>query len=1248
MTTPEERQAWLHSETKRRILILDGAMGTNIQRFELKEADYRGERFADMTLFPRDLKNDNDLLPLTRPDVIRSVHDRFLSEGHADIIETCTFGATTIGQHDYFPTSARTVHDQAYFDDVVQHEPLRALVRELNLAACRLAREACLAAESCDGKPRLVAGSIGPMPVTCSLSPDVNDPGFRSVNFEQLRFAYRDQVRALLDGGVDLLLVETVFDTLNAKAALFAIDELRAEMPERSVPLMISATITDRAGRTLSGQTLEAFWNSVRHAKPFSVGINCALGADLMRPFAEELARLTDCAVSIYPNAGLPNPLSPTGYDQGPEEMAASMKSYAEAGLLNIAGGCCGTTPEHIGAMAAALTGLAPRAIPASSADAAMRLSGYEAYNHDRSKNTLFIGERCNVAGSPKFARLIREGQFEEAVSIARQQVENGAAVLDFCFDDGLIDAPKAMTRFLNLVSAEPDIARVPFMIDSSQWETLEAGLRCMQGKGIVNSISLKEGEDEFVRRATLVKRYGAAVVVMGFDENGQASNAEERIRIAGRAYALLVDRVGFPPEDIIFDPNVLTVGTGIAEHADYALDFFRAAAVIHERHPLSHISGGISNVSFAFRGNNPIREAMHAAFLYHAQQAGLDVCIVNAGMLDVYDEIPKDRLELIEDVLLNRRPDATERLTACAEKIAADKKDGAPGDRKAALAWRDQPVAERLAHALVKGITDFIDDDTREAREAFGSPLAVIEGPLMDGMKTVGELFGAGKMFLPQVVKSARVMKQAVAILTPEIEAGKAVGETAETGRIVLATVRGDVHDIGKNIIGVVLSCNGFKVRDLGVMVKCEDILAAAREEKADIIGLSGLITPSLDEMARVADEMNRQGFRIPLMVGGATTSPLHTALKLAPRYSGPVVHTFDASQAVPAAASLVGTEKEDYIARHEEEQEQIRARYFGKNPAELFSLEEARQRALATDWEQLPLPVPQRTGVFPIGTDTAGCTCCGGDKLPQYGLDLGELVEKADWSMLFHAWEMGGVWSQAHRAFRASADAAKLEAARSLMHDALELLDQALRESRFQARGTVGIFPAHAEGDDIVLDIEGSPVLHTMRQQAKLDRPRLALADFVAPLPCRDHVGAMAVSIHGAQEWAEEWEKKNDPYRAILVRSLADMLVEAFAEAAHERLAANWGISARNSVRPAAGYPTQPDHREKETIFRLLDARHLAGMELTENCMMQPAASVCALVFSHPQASYFSVLPIGDDQREDYEKRRNSPSGS
>ncbi len=1243
MTTAEERQTHLQTEILRRILILDGAMGTNIQAFGLKEEDYRGARFSDRTAFPRDLKNNNDLLLLTKPEVIRNVHDRFLLTGHADIIETCTFSATTVGQHDFFHRSNRTVHDQDYFNEVVHNASLRTLVREINLEGCRIAREACNAAEERDGKPRLVAGSIGPLPVTCSLSPDVNDPGFRAVNFEQLRQTYRDQVIALLEGGADLLLIETVFDTLNAKAALFAIDEIWEERPELKIPLMISATLTDRAGRTLSGQTIEGFWNSVRHARPFSIGINCALGADLMRPFAEELAGIADCAVSLYPNAGLPNPLSPTGYDQSPTDMARFMKALAENKLLNIAGGCCGTTPEHIEAISNILKDQPPRPIPPASVSPALRLSGYEAYNHDRTKNTLFVGERCNVAGSPKFARLIREDRYEEAIAIARQQVENGALVLDFCFDDGLIDAPAAMTRFLNLACSEPDIARVPFMIDSSKWEAIEAGLRCLQGKGIVNSISLKNGEEEFKRRARLIRRYGAAVVVMGFDEHGQAANKEDRIRIADRAARILIDEVGFPPEDIIFDPNVLTVGTGIAEHANHALDFFRAAAVIHQHFPLSHISGGISNVSFAFRGNNPIREAMHAAFLYHAQQAGLDICIVNAGMLEVYDRVPAERLKLIEDVLLNRRSDATERLTTYAEKIASEK-TGSTASAKPSLEWRNLPVANRLAHALVKGVTEYIEEDTREALAEYGEPLAVIEGPLMDGMKTVGELFGEGKMFLPQVVKSARVMKQSVAVLTPEIEAGRTAGKTADAGCVILATVKGDVHDIGKNIIGVVLSCNGFRVRDLGVMVNCEEILAAAREEHADLIGLSGLITPSLDEMIHVAQEMQKAGFTIPLLVGGATTSPLHTALKIAPHYDGPVVHTVDASQVAPIASALVGSARETYIAEHFHKQETLRNQYFEQHPAELFPIDEARQRKLYTDWEHTTIATPKKTGIFRLDSEIGPCPCCSNPKNHDlFGINIKSIIERADWTMLFHAWELHGVWSPQHKTFRTGGDPEKIAAARSLYEDALQLLDRALKESRYRARGVIGLFPANAQCDDILL--EDGTVLHTMRQQAKLERPRLALADYVAPKPYRDHVGAMALTIHGAQEWADEWERHNDPYRSILVRSLADMLVEAFAEIAHEHTAALWGVPIKQTIRPAAGYPSQPDHREKGIIFSLLHAPQLAGMKLTETFMMQPAASVCSLVFAHPKATYFSVAPIGEDQQKEYE-HRTAPS--
>lgn len=1246
----QERIDYLNSELGKRIVILDGAMGTNIQRFHLGEDDYRGERFADRKLFPKDLKNNNDILVLTKPEVIRSVHDSFLDKGCADIVETCTFGATVIGQHDFFwhkePDGGRKT--AAYFREMAGDDKFRSLIREMNLAAVRIAREACEAAERRDGKPRLVAGSVGPMPVTASLSPDVNDPGFRAVGFEELRLAYRDQILALLEGGVDLLLLETIFDTLNAKAALFAIDEVFEERPEEVVPVMVSVTITDRAGRTLSGQTIEAFWNSIRHARPFSVGINCALGADLMLPFAEELSDLADCWLSIYPNAGLPNPLSPTGYDQSPDDMATMMERYAREGLLNIVGGCCGTTPEHIGAVAAAVSGLPPR-VPGER-EPVLCLSGYEAYNHTREKNTLFVGERCNVAGSPKFARLIREGKYEEAVSVARHQVENGAIVLDFCFDDGLIDGEEAMVRFLNLVSAEPDIARVPFMVDSSKWNVLEAGLRCMQGKGIVNSISLKEGEDEFRNRARLVRRYGAAVVVMCFDEDGQATNLDDRIRIASRAYRILADEVGFPPEDIIFDPNVLTVGTGIAEHANYARDFFAATGWITNHFPHVHISGGISNVSFAFRGNNPLREAMHSAFLYHATHQGLDMCIVNAGMLEVYDEIPKDRLELIEDVLLNRREDATERLTECAEKLLEENRSSSEEQQIARLAWREESVEKRLEYALVKGITEYVDQDTEEAFHQMGSPLSVIEGPLMDGMRTVGQLFGDGKMFLPQVVKSARVMKQAVSWLTPFIEESNGAGASV-AGKAVIATVKGDVHDIGKNIVGVVLGCNGFDVNDLGVMVACDKILDTAEETGADIVMLSGLITPSLEEMAHVAEEMERRGMKIPLMVGGATTSELHTALKIAPKYTNPVVHTVDASQVVPVASALVGSGRDAFAEKYRLHQEDLRVGYAERKPVELLPLAEARSRAWkgSLPWGKYMPPVPKLLGSVLVGgsfVHGTSCSCCSGDDA-RFHVSLDDLIPLIEWAPFFHAWELKGVWNTAEETFR-STDEAKTEAARSLYRDARDLLELALRENRYQPRGVIGLFPANAEGDDIVVwnDETRSSVrcmLHTVRQQKRLPTGiDTALADYMAPAGIPDYVGAMAVSIHGAGRWAAELEKQGDSYRALIVAALADRLVEALAGFSHEKLRELWGITHGQGVRPACGYPSQPDHQEKETVFSLLGAQEGAGMELTDSWMMTPVSAVCALVFSHPESRYFAMGPIGSDQLEDYARRK------
>ncbi len=1237
MSTPEQRQSYLHEQLGKRILILDGALGTMVQKHHLQEADYRGARFADTTAYPRDLRNNNEVLLFTQPELLRGIHEAYFAAG-ADVASTCTFSATCIGQHEFFHNAAPGPHDQAYYDGVLADEGLRALVREMNLAACHLAREAAEAAEAADGRPRLVAGSIGPLAVTASLSPDVNDPGYRAIGFDQIRRAYREQILALLEGGVDILLLETIFDTLNAKACIFALlelrDELAADGGRELPPLMVSFTITDRAGRTLSGQTVEAFWNSVRHARPLSIGINCALGADLMKPFARELASLADCAVSLYPNAGLPDPLSPTGYAHSAEHMAGILGEYAQEGLLNFVGGCCGTTPEYIAAIRSAVQGYAPRAIVPTRRPGELRLSGLEPCNHHREEGTLFIGERCNVAGSPKFARLIREGKYEEALTIARHQVEKGACVLDFCFDDGMIDGPAAMVRFLNLVAAEPDIARVPFMIDSSDWAVIEAGLRCVQGKAIVNSISLKNGEAEFLHHARLLRRYGAAVVVMGFDELGQAHEREDRIGIAERAYDLLVNVVGFPEDDIIFDPNVLTVGTGFAEHANHARHFFEAAAVIHGRHPNCHISGGISNVSFSFRGVNPVREAMHAAFLHHAEAAGLDVCIVNAGMMDEYGHVPAHRRLLVDDVLLNRRADATECLIAYAQELAAAQArekelragSAAPAAKPTAAAqqWRSGSVQERLAWALVNGVTDFIEADTREALEVCGSPLAVIEGPLMEGMKQVGELFGQGKMFLPQVVKSARVMKQSVAVLTPLIEEGQG-GSAATAGTIVLATVKGDVHDIGKNIVGVVLACNGYRVIDLGVMVPTELIVETAQREKADLVALSGLITPSLDEMARVASALASAGMSVPLLVGGATTSPLHTALKLAPLYPHScVVQTADASTIVPAAASLIGSGREARMAAIREEQARQRAEYEQKQ-VPLLPLAEARRRALQHDWEAEPQLAPERTGIF---------------SLPEIGWD--ELQIHADWSILLRFFELQDAWNPARGVVHEAPSQEKAQQVQRLISDAQALMVCSEAEVRLRPRVVFGIWPAHSVGDDIVL--ENGRVLHTLRQQKQSDKPRLALADFVPPVPYAGYVGAMQASVTGAEAWAAEFEAAGDSYRALLCTALSCMLVEALAEFAHKCIELSYwaeGEGAGSLIRPACGYPSQPDHEEKRTIFELLNATEHTGATLTDSCMMQPLASICTLLFRHPQARYFAVGAIGDDQRADYEAR-------
>ncbi len=1243
-STVAQRQEFLKETLAQRILILDGAMGTMVQKRHLQEGDYRGERFADTQAYPRDLKNNNDVLTLTQPQILREIHDAYFAAG-ADMVSTCTFSASCIGQHEFFHRADAGAHNQAYYDGVLADAELAALVRELNLAACRIAREAAQSAERQQNRPCLVAGSIGPMAVTASLSPDVNDPGYRAVNFEQLRQAYRAQVEALLDGGVDVLLLETIFDTLNAKACLFAIDELREE---REVPpLMISFTITDKAGRTLSGQTVEAFWYSVRHARPLSIGINCALGADLMLPFARELSALADCAISMYPNAGLPDPLSPTGYAHSAAYMADILRQYAEEGLLNFVGGCCGTTPEYIAAVRQAVAGYAPRQIPVHETDGTMRLSGLEPLRHNRADGTLFIGERCNVAGSPKFARLVREGHYTEALEIARQQVEKGARVLDFCFDDGMIDGPEAMTRFLNLVSAEPDIARVPFMIDSSKWEVIEAGLRCLQGKGIVNSISLKNGEAEFLQQARLLRRYGAAVVVMGFDESGQACGREDRVAIALRAYDLLVSQVGFPEEDIIFDPNVLTVGTGIAEHANHALHFFQAAAEITAKHPHCHISGGISNVSFSFRGNNPVREAMHSSFLHHAAKGGLDICIVNAALMGNYDDIPAHRRKLVDDVLLNRADDATECLIAYAQELAAARERekvltaGAPAAQAtpAQADWRSGSVAERLAHALVKGLSSHIEQDTREALGLLGSPLAVIEGPLMDGMKQVGELFGAGKMFLPQVVKSARVMKQSVAVLTPLLETGQ--GQAASAGTVVLATVKGDVHDIGKNIVSVVLACNGFRVVDLGVMVPVESILEAIEREKADIVALSGLITPSLEEMAHVARAMQEKDYRLPLLVGGATTSPLHTALKLAPLYpNGIVMQTADASAIVPVVSALLGADKVAYRAAILASQQQLREGYAEKN-VPLFTLAEARAKRLPIDWASSPQPKPLRTGVYTVAVPQ-GCSCCG--KTPDFAVSREKLMERADWSILLRIYGLQDVWNPVRACMHPDAPAEKMAQAAELMRDARALIERGLAESRLHARACFGVWPAQSVGDDI--EVQGGTVLHTLRQQKQADKPRIALADFVAPAPHAGYVGAMQLSVSGAEQWAAEFRELHDSYNAILCEAVANMLAEALAECTQECALQVWPKPGGSAfIRPACGYPCQPDHAEKRTVFALLNATEHTGSSLTDTCMMTPAASVCALLFNHAAARYFAVGPIGADQRADYEQRCGRP---
>jgi 5-methyltetrahydrofolate--homocysteine methyltransferase len=1198
-----------------RILIIDGAMGTMIQRHKLDEQAYRGERFKD---FGRDIKGNNDLLSLTQPQIIEDIHAAYLEAG-ADIIETNTFNANGISMADYGMTD---------------------LVYELNVASARLAHQAAARHnQKTPHKPRFVAGAIGPTTKTSSLSPDVNDPGARGVSFDQLVDAYTEQIRGLIDGGIDLFLIETIFDTLNAKAAIFAIDAY-CEKAGKKFPVMISGTVTDASGRTLSGQTVEAFWISVAHANPVSIGLNCALGADQMRPYIEELSRLASCAISCYPNAGLPNPLSEFGYDQTPSQMVALVKEFAASGFINILGGCCGTTPDHIRAIAQAVKDIPPRKIAPKPIFS--MYSGLESLVVRSDTNFINVGERTNVTGSKKFAKLILDGNFDEAISVARQQVEAGAQVIDVNMDEAMLDSEAAMVRFLNLISAEPDIARVPFMIDSSKWSVIEAGLKCLQGKSIVNSISLKEGEEKFKEQARLLRQYGAACVVMAFDEKGQADTVERRVDICRRAYNILTEELEFPAQDIIFDPNIFAVATGIEEHNNYAVDFIEATREIKKVLPHVRISGGVSNVSFSFRGNDPIREAMHTVFLYHAIKAGMDMGIVNAGMIGVYDEIPKELLEYVEDVILNRRADATERLVKFTENYKAQGKK-----IEEDLGWRKESVEKRLGHALVRGVVEFIAEDMEEARQKYPNPLQIIEGPLMDGMNVVGDLFGAGKMFLPQVVKSARVMKKAVAYLTPFIEKEKAAFAPKTLGTIVMATVKGDVHDIGKNIVGVVLGCNNFKVIDLGVMCPCEKILKSAKEEKADMIGLSGLITPSLDEMVHVAQEMTRQGFDIPLLIGGATTSPNHTAVKIAPSYKGLTSHVKDASRSVGVCRNLVDPkEKKNFTDKISREYDQLRKDFLNRQAQRSYlSLEEARKKKFSSDWRSVSIVKPSFLGV---------------KSFPDY--DLKELRERIDWTPFFLTWELKGKFPKIF------ADSNIGKEARRVYDDALKVLDEVIKRTQLRAKGVIGFYPANSVGDDIEVYTDESrkkilTVFHTVREQVikrEGDQPNYALADFIAPKDSgvKDYIGGFAVTAGiGLEKLVEHFEQDHDDYQSIMAKALADRLAESFAERLHERVRREfWGYAPDENlsneqlidcqyqgIRPAPGYPSCPDHTEKPELFRILDAEKNTGIELTETYAMWPGASVCGWYFAHPQSKYFWIDKIMKDQTQDLACRKN-----
>ena len=1212
----------LTSMLEQRIVLLDGPRGTMIQKQKLSEEAFRGDKFKDHS---SDLKGNNDILNITQPQIVKNIYKAFLEAG-SDIIGTNTFNANRISQADY------KTENFAY---------------EINYESAKLAKETVDEFTNANpSKHRFVAGTMGPTNKTASLSPDVNDPGFRSIIFDDLVVAYSEQAKALVDGGVDILLLETIFDTLNAKAAIYAIDETCSSL-NKNIPVMISGTIVDQSGRTLSGQTIEAFWISVCHTKNLlSVGLNCSLGAAQMRPHIQELSRLANCYISLYPNAGLPNAFG--GYDEPAKEMAAIMEEYAKEGFVNLIGGCCGTTPEHIKLLSEIIPKYKPRKIP--KVEKHLCLSGLEPLVIRPETNFINIGERTNVTGSKKFARLIKEGNYEEALSVARQQVEGGASVLDVNLDEAMLDSEKEMIKFLNLLESEPDIAKLPIMIDSSKWSVIEAGLKCLQGKSIVNSISMKEGVEKFKEQAKKVLKYGAAAIVMAFDEKGQADTLGRKIEVCKKAYKILTEEVGFPPQDIIFDPNVFAIATGIEEHNNYAVNFIEATRWIKQNLPYAKVSGGISNLSFSFRGNDRVREVMHSAFLYHAIKAGLDMGIVNAGQLEVYEEIPKDFLELAEDVILNRKSDATERLLDFAEKVKQKDKTEVKE-----IEWRKSPVEERLQHSLIKGIIDYIDEDTEEARQKFNSPLEVIEGPLMTGMNIVGDLFGSGKMFLPQVVKSARVMKKAVAYLepfiihpssNPQLETPKVGGEVRSgAGTILLATVKGDVHDIGKNIVGVVLGCNNYKIIDLGVMVPALKILETAIREKADVIGLSGLITPSLEEMANVAREMERQGFKIPLLIGGATTSRIHTAVKIDPGYSGSVIHVLDASKSVPVVSNLINSQNTNgYIQKVKDEYKSLREEYQKRTAEKNFvSIEAARANKPKFDWNNVPIIKPLKPGIhlnenFPIA----------------------QLKNYIDWSPFFLTWELKGKYPAILN------DKKYGDEAKKLFNDANKLLDKIIKDGSLKATGLLGLFPANSTGDDIEVYSDDSrqgiiTVFHTLRQQSEKSAgvPHLALADFIAPKESeiKDYLGCFAVTTGiGTDELAEKYEKEKDDYNSILIKALADRLVEAFAEYLHQQVRKEyWGYAKDESltneelikekyrgIRPAPGYPAQPDHTEKIILFDLLQVEKKTPIRLTETLAMYPAASVCGFYFAHPDSKYFTTGKIYKDQILDYHKRK------